>query len=122
MSVPFSSAMFELLLNQAGVEITVITRTPQIEDGEVQKNSKGNIIYDETTSTVTGRILEMTGTEAYWQGTIAQGENNIGLFRLSDADLLNENSRITYNGRVMYMKRPVMRFTHIEVPLMVKDV
>jgi hypothetical protein len=116
-----SPSIFEQILIRFGVEVDVITRTPKEEDGEIQRTTKGNVIYDEETNTVTARILDNPGSEAFWKNTMMQTENAVGLFRLTDKDYLNENSRVLYDGKIYYMKKPVKRQTHYEVQLTEKE-
>jgi hypothetical protein len=118
----FSPEMFDTYIDTFGMEITVITVTPKIIDGEIQKNKKGKIITEEETSPVTARILENPTNEVLWNNMIQQKSDAIGLFHKTDKDKLNENSRLLYNGQVYYMKEPKERFTHMEVPLSKKKV
>lgn len=117
-----SPSIFEQILVRFGVKVEVITRTPHIEDDEIQRTSKGNIIYDEETNTLTARMLDNPGSEMFWKNTMMQTENAVGLFRLINGEYLNENSRVLYDGKLYYMKKPVKRQTHYEVPLTEKEV
>jgi len=111
--VVINDRLIRVEMNQFGKEIEVITRTPK----KNEKDSKGKIVYNEESSTVTARIIENTGNETIWNNAIQQNEGATGLFFLEDGDKLNENSRLIYNGEVFYMKKPIKRMTHWEVPL-----
>ncbi|MDH7506198.1 MAG: hypothetical protein QHH15_00220 [Candidatus Thermoplasmatota archaeon] len=115
-------SMFYVLMDEFGVEIEVITRTPSTIAGIIQTDEKGRTIYNEESSMVTARILENTGGEVMWNNAIEQSANATGLFFLDDIDKLNENSRLIYNGDIFYMKKPTKRITHYEVPLEKKEV
>lgn len=115
--------IFEELLGAFGVLVTVITRTPKTSSGTVVKTDKGKIVYDEEINEdVLCRVLDNTGNEVLWNNAMEQSNSATGLFRKTDIDLLNENSRIIYKGDVYYMKKPTERFTHYEVPLTKRDV
>lgn len=112
-----------IVIELFGEMVEVVTRTPQKDkEGEIIKNRKGRIIYDETTYTIKARIIENKTTESLWNQTIQQKTDAMGLFNLQDNDKLNENSRVIYHDQIYYMKKPAKRITGIEVPLNKKEV
>lgn len=113
----FSESMFKRHMALFGEEIEVTTRTPRVVSGEVVKTTKGKIVYNEEVNTVEARIIEKGINETLFNNATKQQEEVIGLFYKADVDKLNENSRILYKGKVLYMSAPIERETHYEVKL-----
>lgn len=115
------------MINQHGRLVQVTTRTPQEDpQGEVVRDSRGHTIYDEEVNTVTARVKVLRGGEHLVRNNILQVGDAVGIFKLTDAAYLNEQSYLFIqdtntlgDGQSFNFKidKPVFKKTHIEANL-----
>ncbi len=115
------------MINQYGRLVQVTTRTPtENGQGEIVKDNRGHVVYNEEINTITARIKVMRGGERLVRNNILQVGDAVGIFKLSDAGTLNEQSYLflqdvntegygqSFNFKI---EKPVHKQTHIEANL-----
>lgn len=115
------------MINQHGRLVQLTTRTPQEdEQGEIVRDSRGHTIYDEEVNTVIARVKVLRGGERLVRNNILQVGDAVGIFKLTDAAYLNEQSYLFIqdtntlgDGQSFNFKidKPVFKKTHIEANL-----
>lgn len=113
---------FNHFVGKYGVVATITVRTPQTSGGEVVKDSKGHTVFTESEQEVKCRIKLGGGRQALFNNAMLQSYDGKGLFKLSDAEYINQDSKLKWEiseENIMYflIKNIVYKKTHIEADL-----
>jgi hypothetical protein len=119
---------FTSFIKRFGTDVVVTHRTPKTVAGEVVKNDKGRIIYDEEEVELRCNLTIFKGTEVFLNNATVQEGDGTGSFLLEDQQYLNENSYLTKTyedtGEVLKfkMQKPKRLRTKITVPLKSREI
>lgn len=121
---------FKTFINRYGEDVTIIHRTPKEDVNGIVKDGKGHILYNEEEIETRARVNFLDGTERFLNNATVQSFDAIALFETSDAEYLNENSRLktidpyTAKEITMQMLKPkaLRQLPHIEVRLKYRDI
>lgn len=121
---------FGTFINRYGKPVTIIHRTPKEDETGIVKDKKGHIIYDEEEIETSARVNFLDGTEHFLNNATVQTFDAIALFETSDAEYLNENSRLRVTNPYtaeeielqMLKPRALEQLPHIEVRLKLREI
>lgn len=121
---------FEDFISEYGDIVTILTRTPSEAGGEIVKDDRGHIIYDEEEIDTIARIRTVRPNEQLVKQGVLKLNDAVGLFSLTERDYIKTNNTVvlkqfieesSYESRYEMMQ-PIIKKTHIEVNLKRVDI
>lgn len=109
---------FNKFLSMAGVDVIVINRTPKLDDeGNIIRNGKGRIEYDEEEIPLTARFIEKSPTTNPMMNINLEDYSAFAKFALDDIQYLKEKNYLIHEDMRYTMSKPQKKQTHYLVML-----